>query len=292
MRLMKSALFILLLTAAVAVAAIAPIPSQAQDGSELTEFASGDVRFVYPTELASSITETAVEAVPFENDGSPIYGSHPAHTEFVFEDFPVVEETRQLPMISIYPTADFEAFTIRDDDPFGYGVELDTLAALLDERPDLALYTDPTLITTPDALTLPFLPPQYAGQVFRTQAEYIPFDDGWGVRYIAYYTQGLANVREQDLLYTFQGISDDGSTYIAVQFPISSGLLPTEYDPDVDLDDYTGYMQGVAALLGEHDPELFDPTLTELDSLILSLSINGTIDFVPTSEATDEPSGG
>ncbi|MBZ0318552.1 MAG: hypothetical protein K8L91_19215 [Anaerolineae bacterium] len=288
MRLMKSTLFIFLLIVA---ATIAPIPSHAQDGGELTEFTSGDVRFVYPTELASSITETAVEAMPFE-DGSPIYGSNPAHTEFVFEDFPVVEETRQLPMISIYPTADFEAFTIRDDDPFGYGVELDTLTALLDERPDLTLYTDPTLITTPDALTLPFLPPQYAGQVFRTQAEYIPFDDGWGVRYITYFTQGIAEVREQDLLYTFQGISDDGSTYVAVQFPISSGLLPTEYDPDADLDNYSGYMQGVAALLGEHDPELFDPTLPALDSLILSLSINGTLDYVPMPEATDEPSGG
>lgn len=292
MRLMKSTLFVLLLIAAVATAALTLTPSHAQDGSELNEFVSGDVRFIYPARLASSITETAVEAVPFENDGSPIYGSHPAHTEFVFEDYPVVEETRQLPMISIYPTADFEAFTIRDDDRFGYGVELETLAALLDERPDLALYTDPTLITTPDALTLPFLPPQYAGQVLRIQAEYIPFDDGWGVRYIAYFTQGIAEVREQDLLYTFQGISDDGTTYLAVQFPISSGLLPTEYDPDADLDDYAGYMQGVAALLGEHDPESFDPTLTELDNIILSLSINGTIDFVPTPEATDEPSGG
>lgn len=297
MRLRKSSTIVTLLISVIAASIVVPClnPTRAQDGSDITEFTSGDIRFVYPTAFATSITEIPIEAVPYDPE-LPIFAATPVYTQFVFEGFPTLTDGFSIPIIDIYPTADFEAFTVRDDDPFGYGIELENLTTMLTERPDLALYTDPSTVTTRDALTLPFLPPPYAGQVFRSQAAYIPFDDGWGIRYLAYYTQGIAEVREQDLMYTFQGVSNDGSTYISVSFPIVSGLLPTEYDPDLDpetfADNYTAYMQRVTAMLNKQDPALFDPTLTLLDAIILSLSINGTLDYIPTPEATTEPSAG
>lgn len=297
MRLMKPTMLVALVMLAFAAVTLAPIPTKAQDGPELTEFVSGNVRFVYPTELATSITETPIEAVPFDPNGMPLWAANPAYTQYIFEEYPAPEETYYVPVISLYPTVDFETFTMREGDfPYGFGLELDALKALLEEQPDLTPYTELATAGRPDSLVLPYLPVANAAQVFRTQAEFIPFDDGWGVRYITYYSQAVNPLRDQDLFYTFQGISNDGSTYVSITFPITSGLLPTTYPEDFDYEafanDYMNFLNETVAALNAQDGELFTPTLGTLDNIVLSLSINGTIDYVPTPEATEEASGG
>ncbi|MBZ0320003.1 MAG: hypothetical protein K8L91_26565 [Anaerolineae bacterium] len=297
MRLLKPTVFVVLVLVAITAATLAPLPTQAQDGTELTEFVSGNVRFVYPTELATSITETPIEAVPYDGTTMPLWAANPAYSQYIFEEYPAPEGTYYTPVISLYPTADFETYTEREGDfPWGYGIELDALNALLEEQPDLTPYTELATAGMPDSLELPYLPVANAAQVFRTQAEFIPFDDGWGVRYITYYSQAVNPLRDQDLFYTFQGISNDGSTYVSVQFPILSGLLPTTYPEDFDYEafanDYMNFLNETVAALNAQDGELFTPTLSTLDSIVLSLSINGTIDYVPLPEATEEASGG
>lgn len=295
MRLLKSTLFMVLLIAAIAAATIAPI--QAQDGTELTEFTSGNVRFVYPTGLATGITETAFEAVAFDPETMPVWAANPAYTQYVFDGYTVVENAYYAPVISIYPVPDLQAYTMYDGDiDYGYAVEVDNLIALVEEQPDLTAYTALASAGSPDVLSLPFLPPANAAQVFRAQAEYIQFDDGIGIRYLTYYSQAVNEITERDIFYTFQGISYDGATYVSVMFPIVTGLLPAEFNPDLDYDafaaNYLTFLQETADALNAQAPDLFAPNLNTLDAIMLSLSINGTIDYVPMPEATEEASGG
>ncbi len=295
MRLLKSTLFMVLLIVAIAAATIAP--TQAQDGSELTEFTSGNVRFVYPTGLATGITETPFEAVAFDPATMPVWAANPAYTQYVFDGYTVVENAYYAPSISIYPVPDLQAYTVHDGDVnYGYAVEVDNLIALIEEQPDLAEYTLLASAGSPDVLSLPFLPPANAAQVFRAQAEYIQFDDGMGIRYLTYYSQAVNPIVERDVFYTFQGISYDGATYVSVMFPILSGLLPLEVDPNLDYDtfaaNYLTFLQETSDAFNAQAPELFTPNLDTLDAIMLSLSINGTIDYVPMPEATEEASGG
>ena len=295
MRLLKSTLFMVLLIAAIAAATIAP--TQAQDGSELTEFTSGNVRFVYPTSLATGITEIPVEAVAFDSETMPAWAANPAYTRYEFADYATVENAYYSPFIALYPTADLEAYTMREGDiQYGYAIEVETLVGLLEEMPDLADYTAFASAGSPDVPNLPMVPPANAAQVFRAHAEYIPFDDGMGVRYLTYYSQAVNEITDRDIFYTYQGISYDGSTYVSVMFPIVTGLLPAEFNPDLDYEafaaNYLTYLQETADALNAQAPELFTPNLNTLDSIMLSLSINGTIDYVPMPEATEEASGG
>lgn len=297
MRLLKSTLFMVLLIAAIAAATLNAVPTKAQDGSELTEFTSGDVRFVYPTGLASGITEIPVEAVAFDPETMPVWASNPAYTRYEFADYATVENAYYAPVISIYPVPDLQAYTLHDGDVnYGYAVEVDNLIALVEEQPDLADYTLLASAGSPDVPNLPFLPPANAAQVFRAQAEYIQFDDGMGIRYLTYYSQAVNEITERDIFYTFQGISYDGATYVSVMFPIVTGLLPAEFNPDLDYEafaaNYMTYLQETADALNAQAPELFTPNLLTLDAIMLSLSINGTIDYVPMPEATAEAAGG
>lgn len=271
------------------------MPGHAQDSTELTEFVSGDVRFVYPTAFATSITETRVEATPTVDQFDQfVPDANPAYSQFTLDGFQLGDQAVYPPTIKIYHTADFGADDTQDY--FGYRVEMNTLNELLQQRPDPNFYTAEVWATRPDVPRLPYLPFPSSGQVLRTNIRYVPFDDGWGVRYITYFNQAVQAILDYDLMFTFQGVTDDGSTYITIYFPIMSGTLPTVWPDDLTIDDlienYPTYINEIDAMLNAQADANFMPSLTTLDDLILSLSVNGTIDYVPMPEATEEASGG
>lgn len=127
---------------------------------------------------------------------------------------------------------------------------------------------------------LAMLPPSNAQQAFRSQVEYLDFAGGSGIRYLTMLSQGPVPVSNYDLFYTFQGLTDDGESYVTAYFPVSVAELPDsqqidEVDMTTLMEDWPGYLEHTAGMLNEQPAAAFTPDLAAIDALINSLSVAG-----------------
>ena len=72
---------------------------------------------------------------------------------------------------------------------------------------------------------IPVAPLINATQVFRAHTKYLDFNNGSGVRFLTYYSQGINPITNSDLFYTYQGLTSDGKYRISVYYPISSIVI-------------------------------------------------------------------
>jgi hypothetical protein len=134
---------------------------------------------------------------------------------------------------------------------------------------------------------LPVVPFFNAAQIFASNFQAISFQNGDGVRFLTEYAQYAASVNNHDLFYHFQGFTTDGEYYIVAIFPITAPVLAETSDagavlpargiayPDINDPnaDFQGYYASVTDLLNANPPEVFTPTLNQLDLLIQSMRI-------------------
>jgi hypothetical protein len=88
------------------------------------------------------------------------------------------------------------------------------------------------------------------------------------------------------LFYTFQGLTDDGATYVAAYFPVTLPALPdsgqlSEAEWAALMEDWQGYLAQTTELLNGQLTTAFTPDLAVLDALINSISVAG-VKAVPT----------
>lgn len=134
---------------------------------------------------------------------------------------------------------------------------------------------------------LPAVPFFNAAQVFASNIQAISFLNGDGVRFLTEYAQYAAPVNNHELIYHFQGFTDDGEYYVVAILPITVPILaetsdagaplpaegipyPFMADPNADMQ---SYYASVTDLLNSTPPEAFAPTINQLDSLIQSIRI-------------------
>ena len=140
---------------------------------------------------------------------------------------------------------------------------------------------------TPNPDSLPRIPFFNAGQVFASNIQIIPFQNGQGVRFLTEYAQYFAFVNNTDLFYQYQGLTEDGQTYLIAILPVTAPVLPPNAEPQTDIPpggiaqpgyddpdaDWEGYYNDISALLENTPPDSFTPTLAQLDALIRSIVI-------------------
>jgi hypothetical protein len=134
---------------------------------------------------------------------------------------------------------------------------------------------------------LPTIPSFTATQVFASNIQIIPFQNGRGVRFLTEYAQYPAPANNNELFYHFQGLTDDGAYYVIAILPITVPMLPETSDPGAVLPtggvpypdfadpqaDMQLYYASVLDVLNATSSELFTPTLDQLDALIQSIKI-------------------
>jgi hypothetical protein len=91
--------------------------------------------------------------------------------------------------------------------------------------------------------------------------------------------QAANPVTNQELIYTFQGLSEDGAYFIAAVLPVAYPDLPANVEAaSADFaDDYEAYLAGVVEMLNQADPASFTPNLTALDEMMTSMTVVGTM---------------
>jgi hypothetical protein len=121
-----------------------------------------------------------------------------------------------------------------------------------------------------------------AGQQFYSNAIPISFQNGKGIRYLTQYIQNTAPVTNGGLFYTFQGLTDDGMTYISLTLPVNHPDLPADRDDFFSTanityetleENYWDYIIQVTDYIHETDDNLFMPSLKMLDEIVMSLHV-------------------
>jgi hypothetical protein len=230
---------------------------------------SSQVESVIPTidnshhiylETGAIATGFQVETVPAvsANDNGPYWELLPEYYQLTLQGYPISNHLMK-PQIFIYP-AD-ELGKVND----GAGKIVTTLK---------------TLIQTPQEMpNMPFLPLFNASQVMHAQVQYLDFKNGKGVRYLTEFDQGIMPINNEELIYTYQGLTSDGKYYVAAVMPVNHPSLPadgkiTGNEPPEFTSDHQTYVTKVATDLNQQDANSFTPDLTQLDAMMGSMEIN------------------
>ena len=247
------------------IVALGAFPALAQES--VTHAVTFDgFSFNFPDSLATNvnITQYAGDPTTVEQPGGP----EVRHTQFDLYNGSIAQGTYgSAGTVNVYRLADFAGYDLAQQ-------QVNLLQSLLTQRPDLAQYMMADM--TSEASNLPFLPVAPGSQVIRARASYVDTSSFQGVSYITLYRLDVAPIIGSEFRYTFQGISSDGTAYVAANFALNTGLFPAEVGQDFDLDAFSeqfeGYLNESMGTLNNATPEDFAPSLTALDALIQSFS--------------------
>ncbi len=187
--------------------------------------------------------------------------TYPTYGEFRFNDY-VIADHFHTPAINIYPVAEYRSISAAASDV------IDTLQWTLANHPSGGSLSN-----------LPFLPIWNAAQMFSARVTYFNSQNGSGVRYLTMYGQAVYPVDNQNLFYTYQGLTDDGQYYIAAVLPVTNMGLPNDGATTVDDwyefdQNWNAYIVGTLQWLNGQDANYFFPSLTSLDEMMASLRID------------------
>ncbi|MGB7061653.1 MAG: hypothetical protein WBF13_04780 [Candidatus Zixiibacteriota bacterium] len=235
------------------------------------------ISFIYPSSLAEGAVAQIIPA--FIDPSGFMYDDLPEHVRFDF----VSPYTARGPFANFQPGwAPWlkhqipESSVIQPQIFIFPAKEFANISPLADERIE-ALKT----LLDGGALSaggeLPVLPTFNSAQDLRGQVHPLAFQGGRGLRFIARYSQGATPVVNPGIFYTFQGLTEDGSLYVAAFFPLYVSLLPDQIqveDWDAFNLGYQDYMADITSQLESLDPDDFEPRLESLDALIRSMAID------------------
>jgi hypothetical protein len=85
--------------------------------------------------------------------------------------------------------------------------------------------------------------------------------------------QGLAHLNNTEMFYTFQGLTDDGSTYVAAILPVSNPMLDTGEAAGANAD-LENQINNTGRALDEAGADSFTPSLSLLDSMLSSIQVH------------------
>jgi len=159
------------------------------------------------------------------------------------------------------------------------GFVIDNLVGMLDSGSTEALEWE-----------MPFLPFQYAGQLFNSNVKIVSFKNGKGIRYLTQHVQDVAPLLNTSLVYTFQGLTADRLYYVSLIMPVNHPELTDTWDEffaDIEYSDFYEnfevYIANDRNLLNNSPDSLFNPPLTLLDQLVESIMVDNP-DFLLENE--------
>lgn len=248
------------------------LPVHAQDAASTVSFEG--VGFSFDKALGASVNITQVPGEPPTPEGP----SAPSPGHLAFTLYGPRPESARAPrpidapgVVRFYRTADLA----------GYGWasrQLEDLSSLLGARPDLASHVE----VGDDGSTepLPFVLDDSAAQAIAARAHYVDTPHLAGIGYLTAFRQDVFPFAASDFWYTFQGLSDDGAWYVAVDFVIDADMFPARVTArDANrigtARRWPRYLNQSVQTLNEAAPDAFTPPLTSIDALVHSITFEG-----------------
>jgi hypothetical protein len=223
-------------------------------------------------EIPSSVASGASgkEYPPVTNADAAYWEKTPGHLQVSLKDYYILQGKFHEPQIYVYPAIDYATL----------------VPGAFESMHRLQNILSAVVSVTPDQL--PAVPFFNAAQVFASNIQAIPFQNGRGIRFLTEYAQYAAPVNNHELFYHFQGFTNDGEYYIVAILPITAPVLaetseagaplpangiqyPFFADPNPET--LQKYYEDVANLLSATPNEAFTPTIGQLDALIQSMQV-------------------
>ena len=221
-----------------------------------------NVSFTIPLGVAKDAQSEMVSAVTDLNN-SGWWEVAPGHLEFTLTGYQVQDKALE-PQLFVYPVDEYSTLNTQAAD------QIQKLKAVL----------------AGGALTKDALPSWMvnAGQIFAAKAQVVPFQSGRGVRFLTQYAQYPAPANNRELVYHFQGLTDDGKYYIVAVLPVTSSILAEDDKPDSPVPSEgvqlpaggmpdPAYYDSVTRALEAMYEDSFNPSLFQLDALIQSITV-------------------
>ena len=223
---------------------------------------------VIPTGVAAGGSGTLVPEAKGESVAP--WDVAPEHIQFMLDGYALEGKFHQ-PQIYVYPAQAYADLQERGS----AAQSLERLRAVLAQS---------AMVNVKE---LPFVPFFNIQQALAAQVKVIPFQNGRGVRMVTEYAMARAIINNHELIYHFEGLTDDGEYYVVVIFPVAAPGLPEDGQPEsvvppggVPVPDFNdmnanwlGYYGDVRQWLQDLEPGAYTPDLDQLDALIGSLMI-------------------
>jgi hypothetical protein len=224
---------------------------------------------VIPEGLAGSASSETIPAVDGQSGGP--WEVAPEYVKITLQGYALQGKFFE-PQIMIYPAPEYAAASE------GAANSIQRLQAIL---------ANPSQI--PENDLMPSLPYANAAQIIGAQTQVVTFNGGRGLRVLAEYAQDCAQINNHDLFYHFEGLTDDGRSYIVATLPVTAPFLAADSNPAsippaggvpfpgyeaTDESLFVNYYRSVTDRLNATSPDEFQPTLTSLDALIQSLEVS------------------
>jgi hypothetical protein len=206
--------------------------------------------------VAQSVTTETVAAVEQSPDG-PWWEAMPEYISVTLEGYPISEHQMK-PQIFIYPVEGLVSYNEEA------GIRTGDLRTLLSSH------------EVGDVI--PLLPLYNSAQVIHPQVKFIDFKNGQGVRYLTQYNQGVTPINNNELFYTFQGLTSDGKYYVAAILPVNYPDLPIDGNvlpesPEQFASELSTYLAEIIKTFDEAPSGTFTPDLAALDEMMMSLEV-------------------
>jgi hypothetical protein len=231
----------------------APSESVIPDG---TNVSIGGISFLLPNGMgsdATSVNTTDVE-FPYVN---PSLGDMPQHIKITLNNY-AVQGTMFQPQIMVFKAPEYAQYS------------------------EMTTQIISVLLQFSDGQPLPEGLPE--GPAFNAQIHGITFQNGKGIRYLTQFDQSPMPANNQELIYYFHGMTNDGQYYIQAILPVQAPFLAADGNPNTPLpadgvlfrmDDFAGYTAAITQKLNATDTFSFTPYLAHLDSMMESLQVTG-----------------
>lgn len=221
--------------------------------AEQQNAAEGEIQVSYDETIAQNVV---AETIPAEPQGEFLEWS--GNPEYV-----LLSISDPIGKIAIYPVDVYRAVSAFAQET------LDELAFFLENKPAVAAWgCIPTTFISCDH------------QEMRANVNFLDFQNGSGVRSVAVYAfQDWAAINNENIEYSFEGLTQDGRYYIQAHFAIRNPVLPdSDWDiPNNAYSDTTGQVFQ-DYVVGKEDQlwaasENYQPPLSLLDALMGSLKV-------------------
>jgi len=228
-----------------------------------------NVSLEFDAALSNDYLAETAPAVPLENKDDKPDGVAPRHTVISLRGSYAARLRRDassafvVPRIYVYPLADPNDPKFDEEFPTTRQAAVD-LARLLARRS--GAFTD----------EIPFLPWFDEDELFIGRKKFVRFRNGRGFMFLTQCGQESSAVNNAELLYVFQGMTDDNGWYVSAVFPVAAQGFPAtgKIDDEAAFSaQYTGYIRQTTDRLNRLPSRGFTPDLHLLESLVRSLRV-------------------
>ena len=245
-----------------------PTAAPTDDSFTGTAVSFDQLSLVIPVEMAAGGSGTLVpEAI---GDSVAPWEVAPEHIKFTMDGYTLADKLYP-PEIYIYPAEAYAQLQERGT----AAQSLEQLRAVLDQS---------AMVNVKELPSVPFF---NVTQALAAQVKVIPFQNGRGVRMVTEYAGGRLIINNHELIYHFEGLTDDDQYYVIAILPVTApglpedgqpgGVVPASGVPVPDFNDmnanWMGYYGDVRQMLQGLEPGAYNPNLDQLDALIGSLTI-------------------